>query len=159
MYFCIVIKIYNKIKILLMKKVLATLVFLASIAVITKAQNGPVMSFEKTEIDYSNVVQNSDGVRMFKFKNTGTEPLVIKNARGSCGCTVPKWPNDPIKPGQTAVIEVKYDTNRLGVFNKTVTVETNEATGNNSHIIKIKGNVFEKKFEHLLNAQSSGKGK
>jgi Protein of unknown function (DUF1573) len=142
-----------------MKKILATLVLLASIAVITKAQNGPVMSFEKTEIDYSNVVQNSDGMRLFKFKNTGTEPLVIKNARGSCGCTVPKWPNDPIKPGQTAVIEVKYDTNRLGVFNKTITVDTNEAAGSNSHIIKIKGNVFEKKFEHLLNAQSSGKGK
>ena len=138
-----------------MKKVLATLILLASIAGITKAQSGPTMSFEKTEIDYSNVVQGSDGVRMFKFKNTGTEPLVIKNARGSCGCTVPKWPSEPIKPGQTAAIEVKYDTNRLGGFNKTVTVETNE-TNVKSHVLKIKGNVYEKKFEAVMNGQSSG---
>jgi Protein of unknown function (DUF1573) len=139
-----------------MKKVLATLVLLASIAVITKAQNGPVLSFEKTEIDYGNVVQNSDGVRIFKFKNTGTEPLVIKNATGSCGCTVPKWPSEPIKPGQTAVIEVKYATDRLGPFNKNVKVETNEPSGT-SHTIKIKGNVYEKKFEATMNHSSGGK--
>jgi hypothetical protein len=142
-----------------MKKVIMTFVLIAAIAGITKAQNGPVMTFEKTEIDYGNVVQNSDGVRVFKFKNTGNEALVIKNAHGSCGCTVPKWPNEPIKPGQTAVIEVKYATDRLGNFNKTVTVDTNEAAGSNSHVIRIKGNVFEKKFEHLLNTQSSGKGR
>ena len=128
-----------------MKKILCTLSLLALLVGFVKAQNGPVMTLEKTEIDYGNIPQNSDGVRMFKFKNTGTEPLIVKNAQGSCGCTVPKWPDQPIKPGQTASIEVKYATDRLGSFTKTVTVETNEKTL--KHVLTIKGNVYDKKFE------------
>ena len=138
-----------------MKKVLITLSLLALAVGFVKAQGGPVMTLEKTEIDYGNVVQNSDGVRMFKFKNTGTEPLIIKNAQGSCGCTVPKWPNEPIKPGQIAVIEVKYATDRLGPFTKTVSVETNEKTG--KHVLTIKGNVYEKKFENATTQNSGNK--
>jgi hypothetical protein len=103
---------------------------------------GPVMTFEKTEIDYGTVSQNSDGVRLFKFKNTGNEPLIIKNAKGSCGCTVPKWPTEPIKAGQSGVIEVKYDTSRPGAFNKAVFVETNESNPN--HSLSIKGTVVDK---------------
>jgi hypothetical protein len=128
-----------------MKKILCTLFLLASIVGFVKAQSGPVMTLEKTEIDYGNIAQNSDGVRMFKFKNTGTEPLIVKNAQGSCGCTVPKWPDQPIKPGQTASIEVKYATDRLGSFTKSITVETNEKTL--KHVLTIKGNVYDKKFE------------
>ena len=138
-----------------MKKVFSILFLLALAASAAKAQNGPVMTFEKTEIDYGNVVQAGDGVRIFKFKNTGTEPLIIKNARGSCGCTVPKWPSEPIKPGQTASIEVKYDSNRLGSFSKTVTVETNEEVG--KHLLTIKGNIYEKKFDNASNTNSGNK--
>lgn len=138
-----------------MKKVFSILFLLALAAGAAKAQNGPVMTFEKTEIDYGNVVQASDGVRIFKFKNTGTEPLIIKNARGSCGCTVPKWPSEPIKPGQTASIEVKYDSNRLGSFSKTVTVETNEEVG--KHVLTIKGNIYEKKFDNVSNNNPGNK--
>ena len=71
-----------------MKKVLSILTMLALVAVVAKAQKvgGPVMTFEQTEIDYGTIAQGSDPLRKFKFKNTGTEPLVIKNARGSCGC-------------------------------------------------------------------------
>ena len=138
-----------------MKKVFSILFLLALAAGAAKAQNGPVMTFEKTEIDYGNVVQAGDGVRIFKFKNTGTEPLIIKNARGSCGCTVPKWPSEPIKPGQTASIEVKYDSNRLGSFSKTVTVETNEEVG--KHVLTIKGNIYEKKFENASNNNPGNK--
>jgi hypothetical protein len=138
-----------------MKKILFTLALLASMAGFVKAQSGPVMSLEKTEIDYGNVVQNSDGVKYFKFKNNGTEPLIIKNATGSCGCTVPKWPNEPIKPGQTAQIEVKYATDRLGPFSKTVTVETNEKNG--KHVLMVKGNVYEKKFENATAQPSTPK--
>lgn len=132
-----------------MKKFIFTFTLMAFMAGWVKAQNGPVMTFEKVEIDYGNVPQNGDGLRTFKFKNTGTEPLIIKNARGSCGCTVPKWPNEPIKPGQTASIEVKYATDRLGTFTKTITVETNEAV--EKHVLTIKGNVYEKKFENAIN--------
>jgi hypothetical protein len=106
------------------------------------AQSGPVMTFEKTEIDYGTVAQGGDGVRYFKFKNTGNQPLVIKNARGSCGCTVPKWPAEAIQPGKTGVIEVKYDTNHPGTFTKNVFVETNEAQP--QHTLIIKGTVTDK---------------
>ena len=138
-----------------MKKIIFTITLTAFLAVIVKAQNGPVMTFDKTEIDYGNVVQGGDGLRLFRFKNTGTEPLVIKNARGSCGCTVPKWPDAPIMPGQSASIEVKYATDRLGNFNKNVTVETNETVA--KHVLTIKGNVYEKKFENAMNHNSSNK--
>ena len=81
--------------------------------------------------------------------------MILKNARGSCGCTVPKWPSEPIKPGQTASIEVKYDSNRLGSFSKTVTVETNEEVG--KHVLTIKGNIYEKKFENASNTNPGNK--
>ena len=106
------------------------------------SQNGPIMTFEKSEIDYGNIIQGSDGFRFFKFKNTGNQTLIIKQATGSCGCTVPKWPSEPIKPGHTGVLEVKYETSRLGFFSKTVTVETNEVSG--GHKLTIKGNVLDK---------------
>src|SRR5690606_27416711 len=64
-----------------------------------------VMTFEDgnndTSLDYGKISQKSDPLRRVKFTNTGTEPLVIKNARGSCGCTVPDWPKEPILPGET----------------------------------------------------------
>lgn len=138
-----------------MKTVLSSLSMLLFIVNIVRGQTGPAMTFEKMEIDYGNVVQGGDGVRVFKFKNTGTEPLIIKNARGSCGCTVPKWPNEPIKPGQSASIEVQYDTKRLGSFTKTITVETTESIG--KQVLTIKGNVYEKKFENSTNQNSGSK--
>jgi Protein of unknown function (DUF1573) len=126
-----------------MKQAIFTILILAATVSSTlMAQNGPMMVFEKTEIDYGTVSLNSEAVRVFKFKNTGTEPLVIKNARGSCGCTIPKWSNEPIKAGQTGVIEVKYDTSRPGSFSKPIYVETNETNPN--HNLSIKGNVADK---------------
>ena len=125
-----------------MKKVIPTFLILALFASFATAQGGPVMTFEKSEIDYGSVALGADGVRIFKFKNTGTEPLVVKNARGSCGCTVPKWPNEAIGAGKTGVIEVKYDTNRAGIFTKNVFVETNETQP--QHTLTIKGIVVEK---------------
>lgn len=130
-----------------MKKVLSILTMLALVAVVAKAQKvgGPVMTFEKTEIDYGTIAQGSDPLRKFKFKNTGTEPLVIKNARGSCGCTVPNYKKEPIMPGETAEIEVRYDTQREGAFTKTITVETNESE--QPRVLTIKGVVNPKKAE------------
>ena len=125
-----------------MKQLTFILFALALSANYAMAQSGPVMTFEKTEIDYGTVVQGGDGVRYFKFKNTGNQPLVIKNARGSCGCTVPKWPAEAIQPGKTGVIEVKYDTNHPGAFTKNVFVETNEAQPQRT--LTIKGIVTDK---------------
>ena len=75
----------------------------------------------------------------FVFTNNGTEPLVIKNAKGSCGCTVPTWPRKPIAAGETAEIGVKYATNRVGKFTKTITLTTN--VSKKPVILTIKGEV------------------
>lgn len=89
-------------------------------------------------LDYGTVEMNAEPLRIVKFTNTGTEPLIIKNARGSCGCTVPTWPKEPIMPGETGQIEVRYATNRVGPINKKVTITTNEAV---EHFINLAGKV------------------
>lgn len=87
--------------------------------------NGPRITFAQLELDYGPIKEGSDGRRVFVFKNTGNEPLLISSCRGSCGCTVPTCPIDAIPPGKTAKVEVQYDTKRTGSFNKTVTVVSN----------------------------------
>ncbi len=105
----------------------------------------PVMTFEQTEVDYGTIVQHADPLRVFNFTNTGDAPLVIKHAKGSCGCTVPSYPKQPIMPGEAGVIEVRYDTKRIGPFTKTVTLTTNE--GDQKRVLKIKGKVEPKPKE------------
>lgn len=100
---------------------------------------GPGIVFESETIDYGTVEFKADGKREFVFTNNGTEPLIIKNAQGSCGCTVPTWPKDPIAPGAKGVIGVKYDTGRVGNFTKSVTLTTNASE--TPKILTIKGNV------------------
>ena len=106
------------------------------------AKKGPVMSFESMIVDYGTIEENADPLRVVKFTNTGDEPLIISNARGSCGCTVPEWPKQPIMPGETSEIEIRYATNRIGQFTKTVKITTNE--GNDGHTITVKGKVLKK---------------
>ncbi len=101
--------------------------------------NAPEITFESDLHDYGTIKQSADGSCDFKFKNTGKEPLVISTARGSCGCTVPTWPKEPIMKGQTGIIKVHYDTKRVGAFSKTVTIESNAKT--NPKVITIKGLV------------------
>jgi len=101
--------------------------------------NAAEITFETDMIDYGTIKQGDDGTRIFKFKNTGKDPLVISNARGSCGCTVPTWPKEPIMKGQTAELKVHYDTKRVGAFTKTVTIESNAKTA--SKVVTIKGTV------------------
>ena len=91
------------------------------------------------EVPYGEIDQHSEPLRNLEFTNTGTEPLVIKSARGSCGCTVPIWPKEPIMPGESANIEIRYATDRIGKFSKTVTITTNE--GGDPHVVKVHGNV------------------
>lgn len=101
--------------------------------------NTPEILFTTEVLDYGTIDYNADGNREFKFKNTGKEPLIIQSATGSCGCTVPTPPKDPVKPGETGVIKVHYDTKRPGKFEKTITVVSNAKTS--PKIIKIKGEV------------------
>ncbi len=99
------------------------------------------ITFETDVIDYGDVAHGSDGTREFKFTNTGTAPLVISKAYSTCGCTVPSPPKDPIAPGETGVIKVKYDTNRApGPIRKTITVYTNASAEPST--LKITGNLL-----------------
>jgi hypothetical protein len=90
--------------------------------------------------NYGNIENASTGLRIFKFTNTGEAPLVITNAKGSCGCTVPSYPKEPIMPGESNEIRVKYDTKRTGAFTKYVTLTTN-AKENTTVRLKIYGKV------------------
>ena len=83
------------------------------------------ISFETTKIDYGILEQDANGIRYFNFTNTGEVPLIISRAKGSCGCTVPTPITEPILPGESAKLEVKYDTHRIGQFTKYVTVYSN----------------------------------
>ena len=102
-------------------------------------EGGAQIEFTEETLDYGTILQGADGNREFVFKNTGKEPLIISSCKGSCGCTVPKCPSEPVLPGETAKIKVKYDTNRLGKFTKSVTVTSN--AGEPVKTVKITGNV------------------
>ncbi len=103
--------------------------------------NGAKISVNKEVHDYGTVKFGADGSCTFEFKNTGNAPLIISSCKGSCGCTVPTWPHEPIAPGETGVITVKYDTKRPGAINKSVTISSN-ATNTPEQIVRIKGNVL-----------------
>ncbi len=103
------------------------------------APTGAILKFESDVVDYGTIDQGSESLRVAKFTNTGTEPLIISGAKGSCGCTVPNWPKDPIMPGETSQIEIRYDTKKVGGINKTVTVTSNDPAG--AHVIKVIGTI------------------
>ena len=107
----------------------------------TPAIEGAGMVFENETIDYGTIPHNADGKREFVFTNNGNKPLVIESTQGSCGCTVPTTPKDPIAPGAKGVIGVKYATDRVGAFTKTVTIKSN-AVGQESKVVTIKGTIL-----------------
>lgn len=126
-----------------MKKLFTLLAVFALATTISFAQDaGPKMEFESLEVDYGVIEQGSDPLRIFKFSNTGDEPLQITHAKGSCGCTVPSYPKEPTFPGESGEIEVRYDTKRIGRFTKTVTLTTNQA--GDPIKLRIKGEVKKK---------------
>jgi len=126
-----------------MKKVLFSLLMMFVAAVGTNAvvaQDGAKISFTKEVHDYGTIENGANGQCTFDFKNTGNAPLIIANAVGSCGCTVPTWPKEPIAPGAKASITVKYDTKRTGSINKSITITSN-ATNEPTKVLNIKGEV------------------
>ena len=108
-------------------------------ASIQEEKSNSTIDFVSKVVDYGIIEHNADGARKFVFTNNGTEDLIIKNAKGSCGCTVPTWPREAIAPGTTAEIGVKYATNRVGKFTKTITLTTNASK--KPVILTIKGEV------------------
>lgn len=123
-----------------MKNIL-TLLLICFLSIPINAQDKIAkIEFESQTIDYGTIEKGSNGVRVFKFKNTGNAPLIVSNVKSSCGCTVPKKPTTPIMPGKSGEIEVKYDTNRVNPIRKTITVTSNAETP--TVALKIKGTVI-----------------
>ncbi len=137
----------------MMKKLIAVL-FVGMMSLGLYAQDKKVAKIEfKTEIiDYGTIEKGADGVRVFEFTNTGNAPLIISNVKSTCGCTVPKKPKEPIMPGETGEIEVKYDTNRVNPIRKTITVISNAERP--TVALKIKGLVVDPSKTSVLEKKS-----
>jgi hypothetical protein len=140
----------TNLKLKIMKKGLFTLaiLFVAFIGFnnLAKAQevsNGPQITVDKEVHDYGTIDQGANGTCTFTVTNTGNAPLIISLCKGSCGCTVPTCPTEPIAPGATASITVKYDTNRVGAINKTLTITSNDVVSPTT-LVRLKGNVLAK---------------
>ena len=128
------------------------LVFLTvCLGMISFAQTGPKIEFKEETINYGEVEKGKDdGIRIFEFTNSGDEPLLIKNAKSSCGCTVPEWPKEPIAPGGKGQIKVQYNMNP-GPISKTITVESNAVNKENGMVaLRIKGTVLVKEEKSIL---------
>ncbi|MGB3149333.1 MAG: DUF1573 domain-containing protein [Maribacter sp.] len=122
-----------------MKKIVLVL-FVGLLGFSLTAQDAAAkIEFKSETVDYGEIAKGSDGVRVFEFTNTGTAPLIVSKVSSSCGCTIPKKPEDPILPGKTGEIQVKYDTNRVGPIRKAITVISNADTP--TKVLKIKGEV------------------
>ena len=102
--------------------------------------DGPKITFSEQEHNYGNIQKGGDGNCEFVFTNEGNEPLILSNVKASCGCTTPSWTKEPIMPGKTGIIKVRYNTNNIGSFNKTITVTSN-AVNSPRIVLKIKGKV------------------
>jgi hypothetical protein len=139
-----------------MKKLMSLLVVMLGLNLCLSAQDGgsvvpnmdpnaPDIKFENEVLDYGTIDYDANGIREFKFTNTGRSPLTITSVTGECGCTATTidgkqgWPAEPILPGKSGVIRVKYDTKREGRFEKNVTVTSNAKFS--SKKVRIKGEI------------------
>jgi hypothetical protein len=102
--------------------------------------NQAEFNFEALEYDFGTIKQGESSTHEFKFTNTGNEPLVITRADGSCGCTVPEYPKEPIMKGQTASIKVTFNSaGKMGIQDKTVTITSNAKQ--NPMVLHMKGTI------------------
>jgi len=104
--------------------------------------SGPQIVFDKETHDFGVVYMYGDGSCIFKFSNTGNEPLILTDVRAGCGCTVPEWPKEPLLPGDTATIRVSYTTmNRVHQINRSIVVSSN-ASNKPVQVLRLIGNVI-----------------
>ncbi len=104
-----------------------------------KASQFAVMEFYEKEFDFGEIQNGTPVEHLFKFKNTGDAPLVIVNAKASCGCTVPEYSKTPVAPGEEGELLVKFNGRGKGVVSKSVTITANTKAG--KEVIKIKANI------------------
>ncbi|MCL2027334.1 MAG: DUF1573 domain-containing protein [Bacteroidales bacterium] len=140
-----------------MKKILYILVLTAFVAGSANAQQnqsqtveppvsapaveGPKIEFLNTVHDYGQIEQGANGEGEFKFRNVGSEALILSNVSASCGCTVPSWTREPVMPGEYGSIKVRYDTHRLGHIGRAITVHSNSVDNTERVTLRIAGNV------------------
>lgn len=118
--------------------------------------NAPEITFDKLVHDYGTLYVAGDGNCEFVFTNNGKEPLILSSVKSSCGCTVPSWPREPILPGKKESIKVKYDSNRVGPINKTITVMSNAK--NSPVVLKITGNIIQKPQDNTVPEKNVSSG-
>ena len=106
--------------------------------------DGAVMTFEEVKYDFGDIYQGDKVEHVFKFENSGNEPLIITNVQTTCGCTAPNWPRDPIAPGQASEIKVVFNSaGKIGRQNKVITVVSNAVSPTNK--VTIVTNILPKK--------------
>ncbi len=110
--------------------------------VVKDTTKAPVIAFETTVLSYGTIEQGSDPMRIIKFKNTGNAPLKISHCASPCPCLIASSSTEPILPGESGEIRLKYDTGKVGTFNKTVTVYSNSKK---TVVLSVKGIVVAKK--------------
>ena len=130
-------------------KYLFSMLFL-SILFVTNAQTSEAeIVFVEEVFDFGELPEGPKVETEFFFTNTGNSPLTISKAKGSCGCTVPIWPKEPILPGENGVIKVVYNTaRRPGNFTKTITISSNAVTP--TKVLKIRGKVTKEPSEETM---------
>lgn len=143
-------KFLKKIQTLTMKKQLFILLALIVVAGVfafttnpvvgTTNTNGPKFKWSKKVHNFGKIKQNNPVKTAFEFTNGGSSPLIITNVQTSCGCTVPEYPKEPVLPGQTKKIKVRYNAAALGTFSKTITITSNSE--NPTTVLFIKGEVI-----------------
>jgi hypothetical protein len=134
-----------------MKKIQLTFLLLFFVTLLygqeEQVKTGPLMHFEEKVYDFGTVISGDTVEHTFVFENRGTEPLKILSARGSCGCTVPKYSAEAVMPGEKGEVFVRFrSAGRVGKQNKTVTLVTN-AKVNNRMVLTIRGTVNRKESD------------
>jgi hypothetical protein len=101
---------------------------------------GADFKFKEDEFNFGTIKQGEAVTHEFEFTNTGSEPVIITSAAGSCGCTVPVWPKEPIAKGQKSTIKVTFNSaGKMGMQDKTVTINSNAKQ--NPFVLHLKGTV------------------
>lgn len=107
----------------------------------TQAESGPRIHCDITVFNYGAIPFGGDGTCSFSFTNTGNAPLIIHAFRSSCGCLAPHWDQQPVLPGASGTVRLKYDTRRIGPFQKSATLQSN-ATNTPLVVLQVKGMVL-----------------
>ena len=103
---------------------------------------GPQIQFEEMKYDFGSIKTGDVVEHTFKFKNVGTQPLVISNIGVSCGCTTPDWTREPVMSGKSGTVTAKFNSaGKMGMQNKVLTIESNSAAGN--AMVSLVGDVKE----------------